>query len=201
MSHLLLFLIFCKFALLCFGGGYMLVPLLISEFVDQTHSLSLAEFGNLVSIAQVTPGPIAINSATYVGFLQGGFLGAAMATTGIVLPTLILSSIAVKCMQKWKGTFLVSGILGGTRIAAVALIAFAVSIFLGMSVFTAPIPWGELIRIFIFRLPNLPANFSISWSGLAIFLISCVLIFRTKIPLTLLIVGSALAGMLFAFLL
>lgn len=200
MNHVLLFLVFCKFALLCFGGGYMLVPLLIAEFVDKTHALSLAEFGNLISIAQVTPGPIAINSATYVGFLQGGFWGALFATTGIVAPTVILSSIAVKCMQKWKGTFLVSGILGGTRIAAVALIAFSVSIFLGMSVFTAPIPWRELAQVLLLRLPSLPEDFHVSWAGLLMFGASTLLIFRTKIPLTLLILGSAALGALLSLL-
>ncbi len=200
MNHVLLFLVFCKFALLCFGGGYMLVPLLIVEFVNKTHALSLEEFGNLISIAQVTPGPIAINSATYIGFLQGGFWSALSATLGIIAPTVILSSIAVKCMQKWQGTFLLSGILGGTRIAAVALIAFSVSIFLGMSVFTAPIPWGELARILCLRLPSFPESFHVSWSGLLVFCASALLIFRTKIPLTLLILGSAALGALLTFL-
>ena len=69
MSELMLFIIFFKFGLLCFGGGYMLIPLLTNELVGPGLPLAADEFSRLVSIAQITPGPIGINTATYTGYL------------------------------------------------------------------------------------------------------------------------------------
>ena len=108
MTHL--FLTFVKYGLLCFGGGYMLIPLLLSDFVGEGKVFTSEEFGNLVSIAQMTPGPVGINTATYVGYLQGAFLGALLATFGLVVPSLILGSAAVTGINRWKDTFAVRGI-------------------------------------------------------------------------------------------
>ena len=102
MSILSLFWTFFQFGLVSFGGGYVLVPLLIAEFVNRRGIISMDAFGNLVSIAQVTPGPIGINSATYVGFTQGGFWGAVFASLGLVMPSIIIGSAAVYYINKWK---------------------------------------------------------------------------------------------------
>ena len=64
MNTLLTFLLFCKFSLLCFGGGYMLIPLIISDCVEKYRFITLEVFGNLLSISQLTPGPVGINTAT-----------------------------------------------------------------------------------------------------------------------------------------
>ena len=69
-----LFLLFAKTALLTFGGGYAMVPLFQNEIVTRHAFLSAADFANLVALAQVTPGPIGFNSATYVGMVSGGVL-------------------------------------------------------------------------------------------------------------------------------
>ena len=83
-QYLMLFLHFCKFSVLCFGGGYMLIPLLTEEFVGPGKVLSESAFGNLVSVAQVTPGPVGLNTATYVGYVNGGFFGSLAASLGLV---------------------------------------------------------------------------------------------------------------------
>ena len=96
MTLVSIFLVFFKFGLLCFGGGYMLIPLLSAELVGTgpSHPLTPEAFANLVSIAQVTPGPVGINTATYVGYTQRGVLGACLGTVGMVMPALFLVILA-----------------------------------------------------------------------------------------------------------
>ena len=187
-SILTVFLLFSKFSLLCFGGGYMLIPLIISDCVEKHHFITLEVFGNLLSISQLTPGPIGINTATYVGYLQGGFFSSLAATLGLVFPTFILGSLAVIGIRRWKETFIVRGILRGTRLSSVSLILFAVTIFLGMSVFTAPIPWE------ILRGTKYSGNFGVSLPCLIIALFSAVAIWKKWCSTTILIVAGAAAG-------
>ena len=139
MIILNLFLTFCKFSLLCFGGGYMLIPLLTMEFVGADKLLSPERFGNLVSISQFTPGPVGINAATYVGFLESGFSGALAATVGLVFPTFFLAGAAISFINANKEKTWLKSLLYGARLGAAALIIYAVLIFAGMSVFTAPV--------------------------------------------------------------
>lgn len=88
-----LFLIFFKIGCFAFGGGYAVIPL-ISKYVVEEHAwISTREFIDLISISQMTPGPIAINSATFVGQNVHGILGSILATTGLVLPQFILMMI------------------------------------------------------------------------------------------------------------
>lgn len=88
-----LFLIFFKIGCFAFGGGYAVIPL-ISKYVVEEHAwISTREFIDLISISQMTPGPIAINSATFVGQNVHGILGSILATAGLVLPQFILMMI------------------------------------------------------------------------------------------------------------
>ena len=190
MSTIITFFLFCKFSLLCFGGGYMLIPLIISDCVEKYHYLTLEQFGNLLSVSQLTPGPIGINTATYVGYIQGGFLSSFAATLGLVFPTFILSSLAILGIRRWKDTFVIRGIMRGTRLSSVALILYAVTIFMGLSVFTAAIPWEVLTG------SPLPGNFSISWTGLAIALLSAFAIWKKLCGTTVIILSGAALGAL-----
>ena len=191
MSGILtMFALFCKFSVLCFGGGYMLIPLIISDCVEKRHFITLEEFGNLLSISQLTPGPIGINTATYVGYLQGGFFSSLAATVGLVFPTFILSSLAIIGIRKWKDTFIIRGIMRGTRLSSVALILYAVTIFLGMSVFTAPIPWEVL------RGADMPASFGVSLSGALIAAAAAVAVWKKWCSTTVIIICGAAAGAL-----
>ena len=194
MELLELFLTFATFGLLCFGGGYMLVPLIIQKFVETEKIFTFEEFGNLLSISQITPGPIGINTATYVGYMQSGFIGAFIATFSLVLPVLILTPLAVISMNKWKDKFIVKGILKGTRISALSLIIYAVLIFLGMSVFTASIPWLEILKCITFQEFTMPDNFSLSLKGTLICVLSVIAVFKTKISATYLIIVSGILG-------
>ena len=197
-QYLVLFLHFCKFSVLCFGGGYMLIPLLTEEFVGPDRVLTESAFGNLVSVAQVTPGPVGLNTATYVGYVNGGFFGSLAASLGMIVPTILIGCSAVAGINRWKDTFLVRGMLKGTRLAAVALIMYAVTIFFGMSIFTQQIPWDAFTSLFKFERPVLPDGFAVSLPGILICGTVIVLMLKTKLPTTAILLGSAAAGALLA---
>ena len=195
MTHyIVLFFQFCKFSVLCFGGGYMLIPLLTAEFVDREGVLTMDQFGNLLSVAQVTPGPVGLNTATYVGFVNGGFFGSLAASLGLIAPTIVIGCSAAAGIARWKDKFIVQGMLKGTRLAAVALIMFAVTIFFGMSVFTQTIPWDALGALFKLERPVLPEGFALSPAGILICGVTIVLMVKTKLPTTALLLGAAAAG-------
>ena len=195
MNHcIVLFFQFCKFSVLCFGGGYMLIPLLTAEYVDREQVLTMSEFGNLCSVAQVTPGPVGLNTATYVGYVNEGFFGSLAASLGLIAPTILIGCSAAAGINRWKETFLVKGMLKGTRLAAVALIMFAVTIFFGMSVFTQTIPWDALGALFKLERPVLPDGFALSPAGILICGVTIVLMVKTKLPTTALLLGAAAAG-------
>ena len=180
---LTLFLQFCKFGMLCFGGGYMLIPLLIDAFVGEGKMLTPERFGNLVSVSQLTPGPVGINTATFVGFLRSGFAGALAATTGLVFPTLILAGLAMSFIVRFREHPVVRSILYGARLGAAALVCYAVLIFLQMSVFRGGWRGWD-------ALPG------ISPGGTLIAAVSFLLTLRGKVPVTVIILLSGLLGAL-----
>ena len=142
-----LYWIFFKFGLISFGGGYVLLPLLITELVEKRQVITLEAFGNLVSIAQLTPGPIGINAATYIGFTQNGPWGSILASIGLVTPSLLIGTTAVYLLTRWKESALVKGLLTGVRPASLALLFYACILFLGMSLFTKPFPMDAVTAL------------------------------------------------------
>jgi len=88
MIYLELLITFSKIGLFCFGGGYGMIPIIEREIVAHNW-LTSQEFVNIISISEMTPGPIAINTATFVGYKIGGIPGGMLATVGVVLPSLI----------------------------------------------------------------------------------------------------------------
>ena len=97
-----IFYVFFKIGLFSFGGGNAMLPLIRKEVVINNHWVSAKEFTDLVAISQATPGPIAINGATYAGYRAGGVLGSIVGTVGIVLPTFIIMLIMTKFIMKFK---------------------------------------------------------------------------------------------------
>ena len=160
MNLLLLFINFCKFGLLCFGGGYMLVPLLTAEFVGDGKLLTPERFGNLISVSQLTPGPVGINTATFVGYLSGNFWGALTATLGLVFPTLFLAGLAMKFIIRYREHRLMQGILYGARLGAAALVVYAVLIFMQLSLLKSPWTgfWQSWQPIWICPCPPVPSE-------------------------------------------
>jgi chromate transporter len=119
------------------GGGMASMPLIQNQVVDLHHWLTLTEFTDLITIAEMTPGPIAINSATFVGIRIAGVPGALIATFGCILPSCVIVSLLAWFYFKCKELKVIQGVFSGLRPAVVALIASA-----GLSIFTLAI-WGE----------------------------------------------------------
>ena len=120
-----LFLAFFKIGLFGFGGGLAIIQL-IYDSIKEFANISQEEFANIVAIAQVTPGPVAVNSATYVGYEVGGYLGSAIATLGVATPAFIIIAMVANAVERYKESTAVKGALEGIRPATVGLIAAAV---------------------------------------------------------------------------
>ena len=125
MIYLQLFLSFLQIGLFSFGGGYAAIPLIQGQIVDQHGWLSMAEFTDLITISQMTPGPIAINSATFVGIKIAGLPGAAVATLGCILPSCVIVTLIARLYLKYRNLAVLQGVLGSLRPAVVAMIASA----------------------------------------------------------------------------
>ena len=123
--YLQLFISFLQIGALSFGGGYAAMPLIQQQVVTLHGWLSLSEFTDLITISQMTPGPIAINSATFVGTRVGGFWGALCATTGCVLPSCLLVSLLAWAYLKYGHLSIIQDVLSSLRPAVIAMIASA----------------------------------------------------------------------------
>ncbi len=125
MNYLDLFLSFFQIGLFSFGGGMAAMPLIQAQVVDRHGWLTMAEFTDLITISEMTPGPIAVNASTFVGTRIGGTLGALVATFGCILPSCIIVSLLAWLYFRYKNLSYIQGTLSGLRPAIVALIASA----------------------------------------------------------------------------
>lgn len=125
MTHFNLFYVFFKVGLFSFGGGYAILPLMQHEVVDVNKWINFKEFMDIVAISQITPGPISINLATHVGYRIGGVMGSTVATTSVVLPSIIIVSIIVIFLKKFNKLPVVQRIFKSLRVTIVGLILAA----------------------------------------------------------------------------
>lgn len=125
MIYFKLFWSFFQIGLFSFGGGYAAMPLVQNQVADIHNWLSMSEFVDVVTISQMTPGPIGINSATFVGLQIGGFWGAVIATAGFVLPSCIIVLFLAHIYNRYRESAVVKGILNGLGPAVVAMISSA----------------------------------------------------------------------------
>ncbi len=126
MLLLKLYLAFLKIGTFGFGGGYAMLPLIQKEIVDNNAWLSQTDFMDIIGISQMTPGPIAINAATFVGYKTGGILGSVLSTLGVVTTSFILISFA----NYFKNSKILAHALKGMRPALIGLI---ISVFITLS--------------------------------------------------------------------
>ena len=125
MIYLQLFLTFFKIGILSFGGGYAMIPMIQQFVVHEEMWLSMSEMTDLISISQMTPGPIAVNSATFVGTKIAGIPGSVFATLGVITPSLILVSILGKLVFSGRDIRFMEYILNGIRPGVIGLILIA----------------------------------------------------------------------------
>lgn len=170
MIYLQLFLSFLQIGAFSFGGGYAAMPLIQNQVVQLHPWLSQSEFTDLITISQMTPGPIAVNSATFVGTRIAGVPGALAATIGCVLPSCILVTILAKIYLKYRNLSLLQGILKSLRPAVIAMIAAA-----GVSILVTAF-WGNDISSL--HLDAILSSTNIRAVG--IFLVSLILLAKFK---------------------
>ena len=176
MIYLQLFLSFLQIGALSFGGGYAAMPLIQAQIVTEHQWLSMSEFTDLVTIAEMTPGPIAVNSATFVGTKIAGVPGALVATAGCILPACILVTLIAKLYLKYRNIAVLQSVLGSLRPAVVAMIASAGVLILRNAF------WSGAIRLS-----------GTNWNMVALFAAAFLLLRRTKLSpiLVMLLAGAA----------
>lgn len=164
--------VYLKIGLFGFGGGYAMLSLIQFEIVDRHHWLSLQEFTDIVAISQVTPGPIGINSATYIGYtVTGNVWGAVLATFAVCLPSFLLVLLISYFFAKFKNNLYVKAAMSGLLPMSVALIAAAALLLMNKE------------------------NF-IDYKSLLIFLVAFMLTWKFKIHPILMICLAGTAGLL-----
>lgn len=117
-----LFLAFLKIGTFSFGGGYAMIPSIQKEIVEKNEWITLSDFIDIIGISQMTPGPVAINSATFVGYKVNGLIGSIFATIGVVTTSFILVIIANRTLEKFKESKAIKAALTGMRPVLIALI-------------------------------------------------------------------------------
>ncbi|MGN1062990.1 MAG: chromate transporter [Alphaproteobacteria bacterium] len=177
MIYVLLYQAFFLAGLFAFGGGLAIIPFL-NNMIDTYHWFTQEDLTTLIALAEMTPGAIGINMATYAGFLSGGCSGAVIATAGLVTPSVILVSLFSKIWEKIKDYPVILSVFSGIKMVVAGLIT---AIFL--TLFISLIQWPLL------SLKNTET--------IVIFIASFALTFFKKIPLFVLICFGAGLGILF----
>ncbi len=144
MLFLNIFISFIKIGLFSFGGGYVMLPLIEKEVIRTNAWLTYHEFIDIIAIAEMTPGPIAINLATFVGFRIAGLPGALASTLGVVLPSFIIILIIARFLQKFYKLPLVQAAFRGLRPAIIALISLA-----AITIIQSTVTLADLRSVFI----------------------------------------------------
>lgn len=175
MIYLQLFYSYLKIGFFGFGGGYAMLSLIQNEVVVQNEWMTNAEFADIVAVSQMTPGPIAINSATYVGYTVAGFWGSVVATASVCLPALTLMILITRFFLHLRDNHYVKGVIAGMRPVVTGMI-------------------GAAVLLLMFPESKDGASFIDGWSWL-LFAVAMIASYKKVNPI-LLIILSALAGIL-----
>lgn len=186
MILLILFWTFFKIGAFTFGGGYAMLPLIQAE-VSAHQWMNAEELVNFIAVSESTPGPFAVNVATYVGMTVGGLSGAFFSTLSLILPSFVIILIVAKCFEKFRSSKIVSGCMSGLKPAVIGLIGTAL-LSVGKTVF---FPNGIAVSALVN--PKL-------YCSLVLFVAMSVLAFKKVHPI-LIICISALVGIAAGYLL
>ncbi|MDC7220216.1 MAG: chromate transporter [Spirochaetales bacterium] len=194
MIYLELFWVFCRIGVVSFGGGYAMISLIRLEVLSRGWCLP-HEFVDMVALSQMTPGPVALNTATYVGKVTAGIPGSLAATLGLIFPALCLTTLVIRFLTSVKQNRSAEPWIRGIRAAAVGLIGTAVIFFMENSLVEGEltIEWGRLIHPGSWKAPVF------YWQGIVIFII--VLILKKKFnlkPFWLILLSLGLGAGLFS---
>lgn len=171
---------FAQIGILSFGGGYASIGLVEKQVVTVKHWMSFAEFADIVAIDELTPGPVAINAATFVGNKMAGIPGGIAATLGAILPSCIIALIFARIYYKYRSMKAVNGAISGLKSMVVAmLLSTTVSVLITTLFYYFPID-----------------IYAIDYISLVIFVIALIVLRSTKINPLLVMLGSGLLGLL-----
>ena len=182
MILLKLFIAFIQVGLFSVGGGYAAIPLIQEQIVNIFGLMTLEEFSDLITVAEMTPGPISINSSTFVGMRLAGVGGVLLCTVGCIIPSFIISLTLAKIYYKYRTVGEVQVVLSSLRPAVVALIASA-----GMSILMLGLFQSTLFEA---ALSNL------RYVELGIFAVALFLLRKYKVSAIGVILGSGVVGTL-----
>ena len=182
MIYLQLLWSFVQIGLFSIGGGYAAMPLIQNQVVDIHGWLTMNQFADIMTIAEMTPGPIAINAATFVGIRIAGIPGALVSTLGCILPACFIVTLLAFVYYRFKGLSLVQGVLSGLRPAVVAMIASA-----GLS----------LLILSLYGQRALPADLGgVNLISAGIFAVALFVLRRWKTSPVWVMLGASAAGVL-----
>jgi len=194
MIYVELLITFAKIGLLSFGGGYAMISVARIDVLSNAW-LSPSEFVDIIAIAEMTPGPIAVNLATFVGFRTAGFLGGLVATAGVALPSFVLILLVSQLLIKYQSHSARIVIFYGIRLVVTGLI-FAAAIFLAQNAVFNSFETGKIIRILLtepLEVLNLRA--------ILILILALIAQLKFKINPVVIIICSAIAGILLFYVL
>lgn len=172
-----LFVTFFQIGLFSFGGGYAALPLIQQIAVESNHWITMQQMNDMVAISQMTPGPIGINAATFIGYQVCGLSGSVSATLGYVLPSIFLVGLLVALMNRFKSMAVFDTILSWLRPAVIGLIAAS----------------GISILLSVFRMPQLPVS---GMTVLALVLVFSFVLLRRKksSPILVMLLGGGISA-------
>lgn len=188
-----LFVAFFKIGLFSFGGGYAMIPLIQSE-VERNGWMEASGFANIIAISEMTPGPIAVNSATYVGYSAAGILGGFIATLGVALPSMIIVLIIAKFFFGYQKHPLNESIFYVLRPIIAALIITAAVFVAETAIINFKLTLDSLGKIFLNPFEN------INFRCITILIVSVLAVTKLKIHPILVIAGSGVLGGIFFYL-
>ena len=135
MIYLQLFWAYLKIGIFGFGGGYAMLSMIEFEVVDHYGWMSIEEFSDMVALSQMTPGPVSINIATFIGYTVGGFWGSMVATAAIVMPSLLLLVFVLRFLFKNKENYIVKTTLSSMKPVIAGLIFVAAMMMMNPETF------------------------------------------------------------------
>ncbi len=187
MIYLTMFLTFFRIGLFTFGGGYAMLPL-IQQAVLQNGWLEETQLINFIAVSESTPGPFAVNIATYIGSCMGGVFGSVCATLGVAMPSFIVILIVARCYLRFRSSKIVAGCMSGLKPAVVGLIAAAL-LTVGKTVF------------FVDGVSTAVLGTPIFWLSLLLCAAAAVMAFKKVHPILIILISAAVGiGMGYLFL-
>ena len=181
MIYLQLFVSFLQIGAFSFGGGYAAMPLIQAQVVELHGWLNMSEFADIITISQMTPGPLAVNTSTFVGLQISGPLGAMAATAGCVLSGIVLSLLLYGFFRRYQQSAYVFEVLKGLKAASLGLIVSAAA---------------TILLLAFFGTSTLTPESAPDWAALGVFAASFFVLRKWKVNPILLIAATGILGLL-----